>query len=114
MSHLDFDTLYIVEHNISEMKKIIKTKDLTPSVKEAILQLSARQVSSILEMYWWANNRKIDYKNKKVYLDENITLDYNYYEDYIKSLRTAYNDCADIQKAVLGTDEYNKIVYAQS
>lgn len=114
MSSLDFNTLYDIENCLLEIDRVLKTKELTPSLQEGILNLSAIQVSRILELYWKENSRKIDYKNKKVYLDENITLDYNYYEDYIKRLRVAYNTCADIQKAVLGEDEYARRVYAQN
>lgn len=114
MNGLNFNILYDVEDSLSKIHDIINTKDLTPSLKEDILNVSAIQVSRILELYHRVNDRKIDYKNKKVFLDNDIVIDYNCYEDYIKRLRVAYTTCADIQKIVLGEDEYARRVYAQN
>ena len=114
MNDLNFNILYDVENTLLQIHNVMTTEDLTPSLKEDILNISAIQVSRILELYWRVNNRKVDYNNKKVYLDNGITMDYNCYEDYIKRLHRAYNDCVDIQKTILGEDEYARRVYAQT
>ena len=51
MNGLNFNILYDVEDSLSKIHDIINTKDLTPSLKEDILNVSAIQVSRILELY---------------------------------------------------------------
>lgn len=111
-TYLDFNELYEIEQNLLELENFIQKNVLTDEIKNAILTLSAQNMNRVLRLYSNCNGRKIDYKNKKVFLDKNVTIDYNYYESYINRLMKAKFIITDIQKYILGDREYNRIVYA--
>lgn len=111
-TYLDFNELYEIEQNLLELENFIQKNVLTDETKSAILTLSAQNMNRVLRLYENCNGRKIDYKNKKVFLDKNVTIDYNYYESYINRLMKAKFIITDIQKYILGDREYNRIVYA--
>lgn len=111
-TYLDFNELYEIEQNLLELENFIQKNVLTDEIKNAILTLSAQNMNRVLNLYKRNNGRKIDYKNKKVFLDNHVTVDYNYYESYINRLMKAKFIITDIQKYILGDREYNRIVYA--
>lgn len=111
-TYLDFNELYEIEQNLLELENFIQKNVLTDETKSAILTLSAQNMNRVLRLYENCNGRKIDYKNKKVFLDNKVTIDYNYYESYINRLMKAKFIITDIQKYILGDREYNRIVYA--
>jgi hypothetical protein len=111
-TYLDFNELYEIEQNLLELENFIQKNVLTDETKNAIMTLSAQNMNRVLRLYSNCNGRKIDYKNKKVFLDKNVTIDYNYYESYINRLMKAKFIITDIQKYILGDREYNRIVYA--
>lgn len=109
--YLDFTTLNEIEEDIKIAQDTLKNV-LTTSQKNAILYLMANNVSKILKIYTDVNKRRIDYPNKKVYLNDTTTIDLKFYDEFIKRLTKAYTTIVDIQKEILGENVYNKIVYA--
>lgn len=109
--YLDFTTLNEIEDDIKIAQDTLKNV-LTNSQKNAILYLMANNVSKILKIYTDVNNRRIDYPNKKVYLDDTMAIDLKFYDEFIKRLTRAYTTIADIQKEILGEKTYNSVVYA--
>ncbi len=109
--YLNYSALNDILTVVDMLEKIISTEDLTEERKSNIITVSANNVSKVLKLYELTNKSVIDYSSKKVKFD-NIVVDMDEYDTYVKKLMNAYTRLADIQKNTLGEKEYSKRVYA--
>lgn len=107
---MDLENLKQVDKVIENLKKIL-TNDLTYDNKKSILQLSAIQMSRILAIYADACNNKKDYVNKKVFFADGTVATMQEYNDFMRLMIKVKLDIGDIQRTILGEEEYNRLVY---